>query len=131
MKMKTSEFLDRLTILTMKSRFDEKSETEFMLYLKELETLIKTDQWNTFGNILILSLIELSEANAKIWVTESAIRKEFDTDPESKQELDYEEIGKRAIMIREYNKIRLSARERIDQVFGEVSDTKVDHVSGK
>jgi hypothetical protein len=131
MKMKTSEFLDRLTILTMKSRFDEKSETEFMLYLKELETLIKTDQWNTFGNILILSLIELSEANAKIWVTESAIRKEFDTDPESKQELDYDEIGKRAIMIREYNKIRLSARERIDQVFGEVSDTKVDHVSGK
>jgi hypothetical protein len=129
--MKTSEFLDRLTILTMKSRFDEKSETEFMLYLKELETLIKTDQWNTFGNILILSLIELSEANAKIWVTESAIRKEFDTDPESKQELDYDEIGKRAIMIREYNKIRLSARERIDQVFGEVSDTKVDHVSGK
>ena len=134
MQMKKSEVFDRWTILLQKARFND-------LAKKELETefdpevsiimagLVSNHIWsNTFLG-LIKSIMQLQEANAKIWVLEASIRKEFPDDPSAKKALSMEEVGERAIMIRDFNSLRIKAKKAIDEYFGEIPDVKVDHAS--
>jgi hypothetical protein len=129
MLMKTSDFLDRLTILRMKARLDDSAKRELFDYMTELDEILGTERWQGSGPELIGAIIQLAEANAKIWITEAAIRKEFPEDPSASGELDLEEIGRRAIQIRGYNRLRIEAKKAIDVVFGEETDNKVDHAS--
>jgi len=125
--MKISDILDRWTILKMKARFDEDAKKELALYDESYYNLFK----NNLGMAACLStlIVELMEANAKIWENESAIRKEFANDPTSSQKLQLEEVGRRAIIIRNHNKMRIEAKTKIDKLFGNIPDNKVNHAS--
>lgn len=127
--MRTSDFLDRLTILVMKARVDRDAARELCLYLSEMEDLVQGETWSNNAAKMTLCMAQLAEANAKTWVAEAAMRKEFESDPESDGDLCLKETGKRAIMIRGYNKLRVAARKKIDDVYGDLSDRKVDHLS--
>jgi hypothetical protein len=129
MEMKKSDFLDRLTILNMKARLDDSASLELTDYIDELDEVLTSEPWTVNGVELICAIMQLAEANAKIWLTEAAIRKEFPDDPSASGELDLEEVGRRAIQIRAYNRLRIEARKVIDAAFGETPDNKVDHAS--
>lgn len=140
MQMKVSEVLDRWTILRMKARYDENAKKELALYDAEVIALISSDLASvqkgsapracshTFWSIIL----DLMEANAKTWENEAAIRKEYSNDPAAGKknvEQDLEEVGRRALAIRGFNKLRVEAKTKIDKLFGELPDLKVNHAS--
>lgn len=66
----------------------------------------------------------LYEINGKIWDLEADIRKGKD------EELGMEEIGRRAIKIRENNRIRIMIKNEIVEKIGQgFKDIKKDHIS--
>lgn len=127
--MKKSDLLDRWTILRMKARFDTAAQQELAAYDDALFRIdnpeIKQHEWVD----LVPSLLKLMEANAKIWVLESSIRQEYDKDPLSQNKLTLEEVGRRALEIRNTNRLRCEARQVIDLYFRELPDLKVNHQS--
>lgn len=66
---------------------------------------------------------DLYTINGKIWDLESAIRQGKDS------ELGLEEIGRRAIAIRQHNAIRISIKNDVAKAFNEHGEFKYDHVS--
>lgn len=135
MEMKVSDVLDRWTILKQKERiaqgrdgYDE-IRREFCAYELEVQKIIKECPCDVY--VLTSRIVELMEANAKIWENEAAIRKEFDNDPanSSVKDDDYQEIGRRAIIIREYNSLRNEAKRKIDTIYSQPRDIKVNHAS--
>lgn len=129
MQMKISDLLDRWTILRMKARLDDSAKEELKAYTNEVVDFMDSETWRRHPAFMIASLAQLAEANAKVWVCESAIRQEYANDPGCNGNLSLEEIGRRAIEIRGYNKLRIEAKQAIDTICGEVPDKKVDHAS--
>ncbi len=125
MEMKMSDILDRWTILRMKARFDEDARKELSLFDAEYIKM----QSHRMASTLNTLTVDLMEANAKIWENEASIRKEFSNDPTAGQDLDLEEIGRRAIIIRNHNKLRIEAKVKIDKILGNFPDNKVNHAS--
>ena len=79
---------------------------------------------------LVKALVILMEGNAKTWVVEAAIRQECPKDlAAGGPPPDLREIGRRALEIRSYNKIRCEAKAKIDEIFGDIPDRKIDHAS--
>jgi len=123
MEVPLAELLDRLVIVKLKLErikgCDKEKEYEF--YLKELEEYKKKgvkvkDEW----------LEKLYEANSKIWDLESDIRKGRDG------ELGLEEVGRRAIAIRDINKIRISIKNDIvEETKSGFKDVKMNHASSE
>jgi len=121
MEMPLAEVIDRFTIVRLKMERikieDKKKEYEY--YLKVLEEykkkgIIVKQEW----------LDNLYEANGKIWDLEYDIRKGKDG------EMGLEEVGKRAIQIREVNKIRISIKNEIVEATGSgFKDVKMNHGS--
>ena len=142
-EMSPGEVFDRYTILRMKSVAikDPALRTEVSKFSKEVERIFESDLPTNNVNIklnrwnLTKFLLEIMEANAKIWVLEAAIRQEVRGDPEARPpntpngDLSYEEIGRRTIAIRDYNRRRVAAKGSIDKLFGVFPDVKVDHAS--
>jgi len=143
MEMKVSDLLDRWTILRMKARYDDSAKKELIVFDQEVQKLFKADLENyrpgemprTFTSTFLNALLSLQEANAKTWENESAIRNEYAKDPANtvknfKSEQEYLiEVGRKALAIRDYNKIRISAKNLIDKLFGQIPDVKVNHAS--
>lgn len=135
-EMSPGEVFDRYTILRMKSVEikDPALRSEVSKFSKEVERIFESDlptsRWS-----LTRFLLELMEANAKIWVLEAAIRQEIRGDPQARVpgtpngDLPYEEVGRRTIVIRDYNRRRVAAKASIDKLFGVYPDVKVDHAS--
>ncbi len=68
---------------------------------------------------------ELEEANKAVWDAEAAIRAGQDED------LGLEEIGRRALHIRDVNRVRVGIKNRISDLAGDgMQDVKVNHASG-
>lgn len=135
MRMKTSEILDRWTILRMQARLDERAERELASYDDAVMDLYEQHASKT-GTVNFLTLmLSLQEANSKIWENEAAIRKQYSNDVATagiSNEDNSEsliEIGRRALAIREHNKMRVSTKQNIDMLFGDLPGIKVDHVS--
>lgn len=122
--MKRSDLLDRWTILVMKSRLDDSAKKEFESYGPIVEHMMFELKFEG-----TMCLLQLMEANAKIWILEASIRQECDNDSASKDKLTMEEVGRRAIQIREWNSLRVGAKQKLDELFGEPPDKKIDHVS--
>jgi len=137
MQMKESEVLDRWTILLQKARFDNNAQKELLLFDEEVAEIISNSLHNkgigedvrNWNKRFLKHLMKLQEANAKIWVLEASIRKEFKTDPTAQETLSMEEIGRRALQIRDFNSLRIEAKKDIDAFFNRISDNKVDHAS--
>jgi hypothetical protein len=129
MKVKMSDFFDRFTILHMKARLDKNAKIELMKFKTELRRVKRDEVWSRSSDLLVPWIMQLAEANAKIWVKEASIRKEYVSDNEADQDLALNEIGKRALEIRDYNKLRIEAKNAIDQIYGDILDVKVNHAS--
>ena len=119
--MPLPELLDRLVIVRLKAERikEEEKEKELEFYMTELEEYRKKgfiikDEW----------LERLYDVNGKIWDLEADIRKG------KEGELGLEEVGRRAILIRNLNKIRISIKNEITEVTGSgFKDVKVNHAS--
>lgn len=120
MKMPIGEILDRYSIAILKKeRANAENQQEIEDLTKEIESYKSTH--NEFVEELIGKLIEI---NGKIWDLESDIRKG------KEGELGLEEVGRRAIKIREFNKIRVGYKNDTVEVFGEgYKDIKMNHAS--
>jgi len=120
MKMPISEILDRYSIAILKrERADAENSKEINDLKSEIDKYSK-EQYE-FINQKIKDLIEV---NGNIWDLESDIRKG------KEGELGLEEVGRRAIKIREFNKIRITHKNNVVDYFGEgYKDIKMNHVS--
>lgn len=119
--MPLAEVLDRFTIVRLKMERikTENKKDEYEHYKKVLEDYKKR------GMIVKQEWIDrLYEANGQIWDLESDIRKG------KEGELGMEEVGKRAIKIREINKIRISIKNEVVEATGSgFKDVKMNHAS--
>ena len=120
MKMPIGEILDRYSIAILKKeRASAENQQEIEDLTQEIESYKETHE--EFINEKVDKLIEI---NGMIWDLESDIRKGREG------ELGLEEVGRRAIKIREFNKIRVGYKNDVVEVFGEgYKDIKMNHAS--
>ena len=115
MKISIGDIVDRFTICTLKK---ERLGLDVQKELSELKEEI--DVYGGLENFIG----RLYEVNSSIWFLESDIRKG------KEGELGLEEVGRRAIKIREFNKIRVGYKNIIVETFGEgYKDVKMNHAS--
>ena len=112
------DIVDKLTILTRKIYFGEEEAYKEYEYLKEgLNTL-------GYDGDLICASIRLAQMNFEIWNLENEIRK----GGEGKFSLD--EIGRRAIDIRNLNRKRVEYKNVISKLDGVgFTEVKTNHLS--
>lgn len=111
--LQKGEIADRYTIVKLKKeRLDEAEFTNELSFLSQFIT----EDIQVFIN-------ELYKINGAIWDLESDIRKGKDG------ELGLEEIGSRAIKIRDLNKQRISVKNEITKKCGGFKEIKVEHAS--
>jgi hypothetical protein len=120
MKMPISEILDRYSIAILKK---ERANAENEQEIQDLNDEIDNYR-NQSPELIDRKIEQLIEINGKIWDLESDIRKG------KEGELGLEEVGRRAILIRGLNKIRVSYKNEIVEVFNEgYKDIKMNHAS--
>lgn len=112
--MPASEMADRLSIAILKhQRTDNDMSDEINSYKTELSSYEVSD-----------FIDKLVEINGKIWDLEADIR------AGKEGELGLEEVGRRAIAIRGFNKIRVGYKNEMVEKFNEgFKDIKVNHGS--
>ena len=112
------ELVDKISILSKKDLFGLPGSRA------ELDTVMK---WLTDLGIeayLILSIIRLTQANNDIWHLEHELRNA------AEGEMPLDEVGRRAIKIREHNKTRVRYMNELDTICGAYHVTeKVKHLS--
>lgn len=123
MQMFLSDMIDRLTILYLKVDHGEYA------LVTQLEDFIigvaeKVSKYDTATRKEILDLKNsLFLSNRNIWNLESDIRQG------KEGKLGIEEVGKRAIQIREFNKERVRLKNEIEKAAA-IWDVKLEHGSG-
>ena len=121
MRVPISEILDRLSIVKLKvERIGEPQlQDEFLALSKALEDY-KKEGFNIKENWLE----DLYDINRQIWDLESDIRRG------KEKELGLEEVGRRAILIRDTNKQRVAIKNKIAEETGSgFKDVKMNHGS--
>jgi hypothetical protein len=115
MKMPISEIADRYAIAILKKeRANADNSKEIFELSNEIEKYPNIDYY----------IDKLIEINGKIWDLESDIRKG------KEEELGLEEVGRRAIAIRGFNKIRVSYKNEMVNLYNEgFEDIKMNHAS--
>ena len=113
------EIIDKLSILSRKLYFGEESVISEHRHLeKQLDSL-------GINGKLVTNTIRLTQQNIEIWNLEHEIR----SGGEAKFSL--EEIGRRAIKIRDLNRKRIEYKNLINsELKTGFKETKVNHVSG-
>ena len=104
------DVIDKVTILSRKIFFGEEEAYKEHTYLCEA-----IDGLNLkLGGALLASIVRLTQANTDIWNRENELRKAGDDDPTAG--LSYEEVGKRAIEIRDLNRKRIRCKNEINRL---------------
>jgi hypothetical protein len=114
MEMSLGEIADRYSIIKLKSeRTDVDCKEEFDTLKNELN-----------GDEIYAYVDQLYEVNRRIWDLESDIRKG------KEGELGLEEVGRRAIMIRDFNKERINIKNTINTIYKTgFIEKKINHAS--
>jgi len=95
------DVIDKMTILTRKTYFGEEfAHIELDAYIKKLGKL---------GELLV-NTIRLGQINFEIWNLENELRKG------GEDKFSLEEIGRRAIKIRDFNKKRIQYKNEINRI---------------
>ncbi len=118
MKMPIAEIIDRYTIVSLKfEKIGPQFVEEYKAYKKEIDDMDKT--------FLVRGWISnLLRINRRIWDLEAQLRQGED------EALGLEEIGRRAIAIRNKNRERVAIKNEISSSTGTgFVDGKMDHVS--
>src|SRR3989344_622827 len=119
MKMPLSDILDRYSILILKQRrLPQHEDINKACIQFKMEIDIHEDQ-----DFVQEHLEALIAVNGKIWDLESDIRRG------KEGELGLEEVGRRALMIRDLNTERVRLKNLAAERLGEVKEVKVDHAS--
>lgn len=122
MKVSIGDLVDRYTILELKKeRTNLNVRDEYETYKKAIEKYYsnKEHKFLIQGTIYNLKLI-----NGQIWDLESDIRKG------KEDKLGLEEVGKRALEIRDKNKMRVQLKNTLNESLNEgVQDVKKNHAS--
>ena len=115
MKMPISEIADRLSIAMLKkARANAENQVEIDTLTAEVNQYLGAVEY----------VEKLLDINGKIWDLESDIRKGKEA------ELGLEEVGRRAIQIREFNKIRVGYKNEMVKRYEEgFEDIKMNHAS--
>lgn len=113
--MSISEVADRLSICRLKQeRTTEDLREEIELYENEVEQYFGVNDY----------IEQLYDINGEIWQLEADIRRGRE------KELGLEEVGRRAILIREWNKKRIEVKNQMVKDYGEgFTDIKINHGS--
>lgn len=115
MKMPISEIADRYSIALLKKE-RANADNQLEIDTLHLELITYKDSLNFVS--------KLKDVNGKIWDLESDIRKGKEA------ELGLEEVGRRAIAIRELNKIRVGYKNDMVKIYSEgFEDIKMNHAS--
>lgn len=117
MKMSIGDIIDRYSICKLKKeRLAINNDAELSALKKEIDPYRDLDSF----------VDRMYDINGKIWDLESDIRKG------KEGELGLEEVGRRAIQIREYNSIRVDIKNQINFLLNEgYQEVKGDHASEK
>ena len=120
MNISPGDLLDRLSILKLKmERSEDKPEYEYGAYKTAFEVL--RSKHSTLSWDLLLNLAY--RANGIVWDLECAIRN-------SELDDNFIETGKRAIMVRKVNGIRVGIKNLINNLVGEgFQEIKKEHLS--
>lgn len=120
MEMNITEVIDRLSIMLHKvEKIGVACLPEFYAYAKEILVNSKPED---FGD-LVKCLRELYRINGIIWALESDIRLG------KEDKLGLEEVGRRALQIRNLNAERVEAKNKLAGKRGTFKDIKSDHAS--
>ena len=113
--MPISEIADRYSIAILKKeRANADNSEEIFILSEEIKNYPNIDPY----------IEKLIEINGKIWDLESDIRKG------KEEELGLEEVGRRAIQIRGFNKIRVGYKNEMVNLYSEgFEDIKMNHAS--
>ena len=104
--MSLGDAVDRLTILSRKIFFGEEGAYKEHTYLTE-----SIDKLNIkLSGSLLAAIIRINQMNIEIWNLENEIR----NDTEDK--MDNAEVGRRAKLIRDYNKKRIEYKNEINRI---------------
>ena len=114
------EVVDRYTICQLKLARLDHTQIDVDSMKDQLEYYKKGID---FTNTQLIKLSQdLYNINGRIWDTEGSIRAGLD------DELGYDEIGKRAVQVRELNRIRMSIKNDITELTGEgFKDCKMNY----
>jgi hypothetical protein len=119
MKMPLADVLDRLTICKLKKIVGKKNVDAEINDLED--DLFQLPSHPNGTDKYITSLLIW---NSMIWANEAAIR-----DAQKVKKLSTEEVGRRALAIRKYNRERMKVKREIAEWAGEAVDVKVQHAS--
>lgn len=109
MKMPESDVADRLSILILKWIHGLDVKNELLKYSKDFK--------------LTEDFFDLLKTNYEVWQLESAIRNGSDLN------ISLEEIGRRALRIRDINRERIQIKNRIAKLKNEFQEEKIEHLS--
>ena len=121
--MPISELCDRLTIAQLKKERlsdEEINKAGLQKQIEYYESGVDMDRPK-----LVSLVLDLHKINGQMWDAEYAIRKGLDDD------LGLEEVGRRAIRIRDLNRTRVAIKNQIAELTGqsEFKDCKMNHIS--
>ena len=121
METPLDEILDRMSIIKLK--IERIGEPHLKKQYEEYKKAVK--EFKDKGIVIKKEWLEdLSEVNSKIWDLESDIRKG------KEKELGLEEVGKRAIAVRDFNKQRIAIKNKVIEETGiGFKDVKMNHAS--
>lgn len=115
------EMIDKLSILSRKIYFGEEVAVSEHRYLEHCLTRAG------LPGKLITNVIRLTQANIEIWNLEHEMRK----CAEGAANASLEEVGRRAIKIRDHNRKRIEYKNIVNDIAGNnFRETKVNHLSG-
>jgi hypothetical protein len=116
-----SEILDRRSILLLKIERGPRDEA-----VKRAADALWAAAF-AFGYRDVVAIVlwakRLKEINGKIWDLEAGIRRG------AEGELGLEEVGRRALQIRDLNRIRVGLKNEVAHAVGEFEEPKIDHAS--
>lgn len=110
-KQSLGDVIDKMSILTRKVFFGEEDAVEELGYLEWCLNAMDTVAPSKQGKF-VSAIIRLAQMNFEIWNLENEIRKG------GEDKFSVEEIGRRSILIRDYNKKRVYYKNQINELTG-------------
>jgi hypothetical protein len=107
--MSLGDAVDRVTILVRKIHFGEEAAIKEFEYLTDAIGRLKIP----LTGAILACIIRITQCNVDIWNLENELRR---GDKEFLDKMGYEEIGKRAIMIRDLNKKRVEYKNEVNRL---------------
>jgi len=119
--LNVGEIVDKLSILSRKIYFGEEVAISEHRYLEQQLTS------SGLPGKLVTNVIRVTQCNIEIWNLEHEMRKI----QEGTGKFTYEEIGRRAVKIRDLNRKRIEYKNLLNDIAGnQFRETKVNHLSG-